>query len=90
MDRRVHTVVAQLITQLGSTLRVTAVAGRDDRPLLGEAATDRGPNPAGTAGHERDVAVKSGSAVVSGKARGGLTRAQDWGVAVDLHALVLL
>ena len=72
--------VAQLITHLGGTLGVATVVGGDDRPLLCEAASGRGAGPTGTACHKRHTVVKSSSAVVSRKARGGLKRAEDWRV----------
>src|ERR1019366_5662345 len=65
VDTRVNAAAAQLIQQLASALSVPAVAGGDDRALLGEAAADRRPDTPRAAGHELDSSVQSSPAVVS-------------------------
>jgi hypothetical protein len=56
VQARVDAVLAKLRQELLSVLRVPAVAGGDDRALLGEAAADRSTDPARAAGHENDAA----------------------------------
>ena len=56
MHARVDAVLAKLLQELLSVLRVPAVAGGDDRALFGEAAGDRGADSARAAGDEDDAA----------------------------------
>jgi hypothetical protein len=43
-------------------LEVSAIAGRDVGPLLGEAVADRCTDTSSAAGHERNAAVQTGDA----------------------------
>ena len=64
VDAALDAVVLELGQELAGVLGVAAVAGGDDRALLGEAPGDRGADPARAAGHEHDPPVHPRSASV--------------------------
>ncbi len=57
MDARRDVVLLELVQQLLGILLVAAVAGGEDRALLGEAAADRGADPARATGHEHHASL---------------------------------